>query len=85
MAPESIEKLIFNEMSDVWSFGVFMWEIFSEQIFPYANILNENLLRALKDGDRLPKPDNTTPELYAYLHSISSTIRFTIFLILVSI
>lgn len=63
MAIESIEKRIFNEKSDVWSFAVFMWEIFSEQILPYADISDGNLLDKLKAGKRLLKPENTTSEL----------------------
>ena len=42
-----------------WAFGVTMWEIYTCGRTPYAGIPAMSLLRALENGQRLEKPDNT--------------------------
>ena len=54
MAPEAIEQMVFNEKTDVWSFGVMVWEIFNQAKQPYKNMAHENILSFLKEGNRLP-------------------------------
>lgn len=56
MSPES---LIYNKMSkesDVWSYGVLLWEIFTLGCTPYPSFSNEELLERLKSGYRMPRP-----------------------------
>ena len=55
MAIEAIEKHVFNEKTDVWSFGVTSWEILSYGAIPFADH-QSNLLSLLKSGHRLEKP-----------------------------
>jgi len=44
--------------SDVWSYGVFFWEIFSFAQVPYGHQTFEEVLEKLKDGYRLPCPED---------------------------
>ncbi|XP_013386585.1 inactive tyrosine-protein kinase 7 isoform X2 [Lingula anatina] len=39
--------------SDVWAFGIFMWEVFSQGDMPFGDLSNEDLLQAMKSGDLL--------------------------------
>lgn len=63
MAPEAIKDDLFTGMSDVWAYGVLLWEIFSKGMQPYSEISNSsNLLSFLTNGNRLKKP-NLCPEI----------------------
>ncbi|XP_054707215.1 fibroblast growth factor receptor 2-like [Uloborus diversus] len=64
MAPEAIEKRRFNVRTDVWSFGVLMWEIFEFGQEPYKGYSNSEILPFLKSGRRLVKPDASNKEWY---------------------
>uniref|UniRef100_A0A8C4N370 Tyrosine-protein kinase n=1 Tax=Eptatretus burgeri TaxID=7764 RepID=A0A8C4N370_EPTBU len=55
-APESIEYYTFTSRSDVWSFGVTLWEAFSYGNKPYSDKRGNDVLKFLKDGHRLPAP-----------------------------
>nr|XP_023696138.1 ephrin type-A receptor 8-like isoform X1 [Paramormyrops kingsleyae] len=63
MAIESIADNIFTTKSDVWSFGVTMWEIVTRGKMPYAAVHNHELLDLLESGRRL-KPPDCDPKLY---------------------
>ncbi|PFX20561.1 Inactive tyrosine-protein kinase 7 [Stylophora pistillata] len=58
MPPEAIFDDDFSEKSDVWSFGVLVWEIYTLGQLPYHDRSNEEVLKCVKDDLRLPKPDN---------------------------
>jgi serine/threonine protein kinase len=67
MAVESIITREFTSASDVWAYGVVLWEIGTIGGFPYPTIQNEDLLPLLKRGYRLEKPDNCSSEVYAIM------------------
>ncbi|KAH0630915.1 hypothetical protein JD844_004266 [Phrynosoma platyrhinos] len=65
MAPEAIFDKIYTTQSDVWSFGVLLWEIFSLGASPYPGLqIDEDFCRRLKEGTRMRSPEYSTPEIY---------------------
>ncbi|KAK7479231.1 hypothetical protein BaRGS_00029575 [Batillaria attramentaria] len=56
-APEVLEDKTPTEKSDVWSFGVVLWEIFSMGLVPYPNIHANQIGTRLKGGYRMEKPE----------------------------
>ncbi|XP_068103652.1 vascular endothelial growth factor receptor kdr-like isoform X2 [Hyperolius riggenbachi] len=65
MAPEAIFDKIYTTQSDVWSFGVLLWEIFSLGASPYPGVqIDEDFCCRLKEGTRMRPPEYCTPEIY---------------------
>ncbi|XP_053232936.1 vascular endothelial growth factor receptor 3 isoform X2 [Podarcis raffonei] len=70
MAPESIFDKVYTTQSDVWSFGVLLWEIFSLGASPYPGVqINEEFCQRLKDGTRMRAPEYATAEIYRIMLS----------------
>ncbi|XP_057706564.1 tyrosine-protein kinase ITK/TSK [Corythoichthys intestinalis] len=55
-APEVIKYCKFSSKSDVWSFGVLMWEVYTEGRLPYEHQSNAQVVESLNAGMRLLKP-----------------------------
>lgn len=64
MAPESLNNLIFSTQSDVWSFGIVLWELFTLGQTPYSDMNWKTLRYQLTEGYRLAKPQYSTEEIY---------------------
>ncbi|XP_043520805.1 proto-oncogene tyrosine-protein kinase ROS isoform X2 [Frieseomelitta varia] len=64
MAPESLVDGVFTSQSDVWAFGVLMWEITSLGQQPYPARTNIEVLHHVRAGGRLPKPLNCPSALH---------------------
>ncbi|KAL9986761.1 hypothetical protein ACROYT_G000954 [Oculina patagonica] len=64
MAPESIFDSIFTIKSDVWSFGILLWEMATMGGVPYPTLTNSELCRLLKTGYRMERPDMCCDEAY---------------------
>ncbi|KAL9964324.1 hypothetical protein ACROYT_G027952 [Oculina patagonica] len=64
MSPEAINDGVFTTKSDVWSYGVVLWEIATLGGFPYPGIRNTEIMRLLKRGYRMEKPDTCSDEFY---------------------
>ncbi|CAH3187975.1 unnamed protein product [Porites evermanni] len=58
MPPEAIFDNNFSEKSDVWSYGVLVWEIYSSGKMPYNDLSNDEVLKCARYGLRLTNPDN---------------------------
>ncbi|KAL7369596.1 hypothetical protein ABVT39_002938 [Epinephelus coioides] len=67
MAPESINFRRFTTASDVWMFGVCVWEIFSMAQQPFFWLENGQVINQLESGVRLPKPQQCPPPVYSLL------------------
>ena len=64
MAIESLTDWIFSSQSDVWSFGVVLWEIFSLAKVPYAGLqFNDSFINRLQNGYRMKKPEFAPDEI----------------------
>ncbi|XP_051285550.1 tyrosine-protein kinase receptor TYRO3 isoform X2 [Dicentrarchus labrax] len=69
MAMESLSESVYTAKSDVWSFGVTMWEIVSRGRTPYPGVHNHELLDLLLSGHRLKPPEDCDQELYEVMRS----------------
>ncbi|XP_067313071.1 platelet-derived growth factor receptor beta [Pseudorasbora parva] len=65
MAPESIFHNLYTTLSDVWSYGILLWEIFTLGGTPYPDLpMNELFYSALKRGYRMAKPSYAHEDIY---------------------
>ncbi|XP_069510168.1 macrophage colony-stimulating factor 1 receptor isoform X2 [Ambystoma mexicanum] len=65
MAPESIFDCIYTVQSDVWSYGILLWEIFSLGMSPYPGVLVDGKFYTLvKQGYQMARPDFAPLEIY---------------------
>ncbi|XP_065837567.1 epidermal growth factor receptor-like isoform X2 [Oscarella lobularis] len=67
MAPETIQKDDFTTESDVWSYGVTLWEIMTFGGVPYRDKSGEDILAVLQTGERLRQPKTVTVEVYGLM------------------
>jgi len=67
MPIECLEQHIYSLTSDVWSYGVTVWEIFSLGEIPYAGLeWNSDFIGKLKQGLRLASPKYSSDDMYVY-------------------
>ncbi|KAJ7326534.1 Putative serine/threonine protein phosphatase [Desmophyllum pertusum] len=64
MAPESINFRRFTIASDIWMFGVCIWEILMYGIKPFQGVKNNEVIGKIENGERLALPPNCPPALY---------------------
>ncbi|XP_072877937.1 muscle, skeletal receptor tyrosine-protein kinase isoform X2 [Chlorocebus sabaeus] len=64
MPPESIFYNRYTTESDVWAYGVVLWEIFSYGLQPYYGMAHEEVIYYVRDGNILSCPENCPVELY---------------------
>ncbi|KAF1751412.1 hypothetical protein GCK72_017966 [Caenorhabditis remanei] len=62
--PESFIDGVFTTKSDVWSFGILCWEVFSLGVVPYPNRRNEEVMLMLTEGGRLEYPYGIPTRVY---------------------
>uniref|UniRef100_A0A8C7IQ31 Tyrosine-protein kinase n=1 Tax=Oncorhynchus kisutch TaxID=8019 RepID=A0A8C7IQ31_ONCKI len=62
--PEVFNFCKFSSKSDVWSFGVLMWEVFTEGKMPFEHNPNHEVVMRVSQGHRLYRPRMATPSIY---------------------
>uniref|UniRef100_A0A8C9ZZQ9 receptor protein-tyrosine kinase n=1 Tax=Sander lucioperca TaxID=283035 RepID=A0A8C9ZZQ9_SANLU len=65
-APEAIAFRKFTSASDVWSYGIVMWEVMSFGERPYWDMSNQDVINAIEQDYRLPPP----PDCPTHLHQL---------------
>lgn len=63
MAPESLRDGVFDVRSDVWSYGVVLWEIASLAEQPYQGLQHDEVTRYVIDGGYMEKPKKCPKKL----------------------
>uniref|UniRef100_A0A4W3HLK3 receptor protein-tyrosine kinase n=1 Tax=Callorhinchus milii TaxID=7868 RepID=A0A4W3HLK3_CALMI len=63
-APEAIAFRKFTSASDVWSFGIVMWEVMSYGERPYWDMSNHEVMKSINEGFRLPAPMDCPSAIY---------------------
>ncbi|XP_011761815.1 ephrin type-A receptor 10 isoform X2 [Macaca nemestrina] len=63
-APETLQFGHFSSASDVWSFGIVMWEVMAFGERPYWDMSGQDVIKAVEDGFRLPPPRNCPTPLH---------------------
>ncbi|KAL0901330.1 hypothetical protein ABMA27_006613 [Loxostege sticticalis] len=63
-APESYNYGTFSHASDVWSYGVTLWEMFSFGKQPYGDVRGVEAIQIVESGQRLERPEDCPDEIY---------------------
>ncbi|NWU98379.1 FLT3 kinase, partial [Upupa epops] len=70
MAPESLFERTYTIKSDVWSYGILLWEIFSLGINPYPGIqVDTNFYKLIQSGFKMDRPYYATKDVYSVMQS----------------
>lgn len=67
MAPESLKDGVFSSSSDVFSYGVVLWEMVTFAAQPYQGLSNNQVLNYVMDGGVMQRPDNCPDNIYALM------------------
>uniref|UniRef100_A0A2I3HXM8 Receptor tyrosine kinase like orphan receptor 2 n=1 Tax=Nomascus leucogenys TaxID=61853 RepID=A0A2I3HXM8_NOMLE len=67
MAPEAIMYGKFSIDSDIWSYGVVLWEVFSYGLQPYCGYSNQDVVEMIRNRQVLPCPDDCPAWVYALM------------------
>ncbi|XP_006258149.2 tyrosine-protein kinase Mer [Alligator mississippiensis] len=69
IAIESLADRVYTTKSDVWAFGVTMWEIATRGMTPYPGVQNHEIYDYLFHGHRLKQPEGCLDEMYKIMYS----------------
>ncbi|XP_060876851.1 insulin-like receptor [Metopolophium dirhodum] len=64
MAPESLQSGLFTCFSDVWSYGIVLWEMVTLAAQPYRGEIDKNVISYVSSGGIMEKPDNCPDIIY---------------------
>ena len=64
MPPEAYLEGVFTSKTDVWSFGILLWEVFSLGYVPYPGLCNQEVMNLVVEGGRMDAPKGCPPLLY---------------------
>ncbi|KAK6182466.1 hypothetical protein SNE40_010151 [Patella caerulea] len=68
MPPEAFLDGIFTAKTDIWSYGILLWEIFSLGHMPYPGCSNEEVMQSVTVGGRLTPPDGCPATVYEIMN-----------------
>lgn len=68
-APEALDEHKFSEKSDVWSYGVVLYELWTRAELPYKGFSNQRVWVDVTSGNRLSQPDGCPTEIYKIMLS----------------
>uniref|UniRef100_A0A8C3G353 receptor protein-tyrosine kinase n=1 Tax=Cyclopterus lumpus TaxID=8103 RepID=A0A8C3G353_CYCLU len=72
MAPESIFDNMYTTLSDVWSYGILLWEIFSLGGTPYPGmVVDSSFYNKIKSGYRMSKPELAPDDVYVHYEKVN--------------
>uniref|UniRef100_A0A8C7W6U7 Tyrosine-protein kinase receptor TYRO3 n=1 Tax=Oncorhynchus mykiss TaxID=8022 RepID=A0A8C7W6U7_ONCMY len=74
IALESLADNVYTTQSDVWAFGVTMWEIMARGQTPYPGVENSEIYEYLIKGERLKQPPDCRDDIYEIMHSCWSPV-----------
>lgn len=64
MAPESLRDNLYTSASDVWSYGVVVWEIVTFSESPYQGLSNDEVIKSVMQGVTMSRPQHCPDKLY---------------------
>lgn len=79
MPPEAIAYGKFTTDSDIWSFGVVLWEVFSYGLQPYYGFSNQEVMEMVRKRQLLPCPEDCPPRSVVLLTTISLYLLLRLF------
>ncbi|XP_016927770.2 tyrosine-protein kinase receptor torso [Drosophila suzukii] len=74
LALESLTHQVYTSQSDVWSFGVLLYEITTLGGMPYPSVSPGDLLQLLRQGHRMKRPEGCTHEMFSLMESCWSSV-----------
>ncbi|XP_026320144.1 insulin receptor-like isoform X2 [Hyposmocoma kahamanoa] len=69
MSPESLKDGVFSSSSDVWSYGVVIWEMATLAMQPYQGLSNEQVVRYVVEGGVMERPEQCPDRLYELMRA----------------
>ncbi len=70
MAPEALKEGLCTGASDVWAFGVVMWEIWTYACLPYSSHTNQEVMEGIQESLRLEQPSNCPDAVYRLMKEV---------------
>ncbi|XP_006826118.1 tyrosine-protein kinase receptor Tie-1-like, partial [Saccoglossus kowalevskii] len=69
MAPESILDGVYTSKSDVWSYGIVLWEIATLGDVPYNDMSTQEVIESMNQGYRMARPDKCRQDVYSTMEN----------------
>ena len=74
-APEALKTQKFSSKSDMWSFGVLLWEIYSFGRVPYPRIPLADVVKHVEKGYRMEAPEGCPKSIYDVMKKVKTKIE----------
>lgn len=69
MSPESLSRGLFTTKSDVWAFGILVWEIVTLGSTPYIGMSAQDVIHYIRNGNVCSRPEHCDEKLYDLMRS----------------